>query len=238
MLRRTRALLAGRLDRLAPPGPVLDVGCGEGALLDALVTRGRIAVGLEQGDQAVHARLDVRATEITDFDDRLGEWAAVVFWHSLEHLREPRAALQRACCLLARSGLLVVAIPNRSSWQARWLGTDWLALDLPRHLVHLPAAALVQGMPDSGLKIERISYWRGGQVVFGWLDGLVSKLPSQPSLYDAIRQADARASPMSDSRRAATLAAGAALTPVAAVLAASEVAARAGGSVYVEARRP
>jgi SAM-dependent methyltransferase len=238
ILRRTRALLAGRLDRLAPPGPILDVGCGEGALLRALQATGRVAVGLEQGEQASRARLDVREVEITDFDERRGEWAAVVFWHSLEHLREPRAALRQACRLLAPSGLLVIAIPNRASWQAKWLGDRWLALDLPRHLVHLPAAALAQGVRGSGLRIERISYWRAGQVLFGWLDGLVSTLPSRPSLYDAIRQADARAAPMSDSRRAMTLAAGVALAPVAVVLAAGEVAARAGGSVYVEARRP
>lgn len=238
LLRRTRALLAGRLDRLAPPGPILDVGCGEGALLEALVSRGRVAVGLERGDQAVHARFDVREVEIVDFDERPGEWAAVVFWHSLEHLREPRAALRRACSLLAPSGLLVIAVPNRASWQARWFGNRWLALDLPRHLVHLPASALVSAVRECGLKVDRVSYWRAGQVLFGWLDGLVSMLPSQPSLYDAIRQAEARVTPMSHSRRAITLMAGVALAPVATVLAAGEVAARAGGSVYVEARRP
>jgi SAM-dependent methyltransferase len=238
LLRRTRALLAGRLDRLAPPGPILDVGCGEGALLEALISRGRVAVGLEQGDQAVHARLDVREVEIVDFDERPGEWAAVVFWHSLEHLREPRAAVRRACSLLAPSGLLIIAVPNRASWQARWLGNRWLALDLPRHLVHLPASALTNGVAECGLRVDRVSYWRGGQVLFGWLDGLVSTLPSQPSLYDAIRQTEARATPTSQSRRALTLMAGVALAPVATVLAAVEVAARAGGSVYVEARRP
>lgn len=238
LLRHTRALLAGRLDRLAPPGPMLDVGCGDGALLDALETTGRVAVGLEQGDQAVHGRLDVREVEIVDFDERPGEWAAVVFWHSLEHLHQPRAAVRHACSLLAPAGLLVIAVPNRASWQARWLGDRWLALDLPRHLVHLPADALVGGIRESGLKIDRVSYWRAGQVMFGWLDGLVSMLPGRPSLYDAIRQPEARAKAISGSRRSMTLAAGAALAPTAAMLAAAEVGARAGGSVYVEARRP
>lgn len=237
ILRHTRALLAGRLDRLAPPGPILDVGCGDGALLEAVQATGRVAVGLEQGDQAAHDRLDVREVEIVDFDDRSGEWAAVVFWHSLEHLREPRAALRRAANLLAPSGLMVIAVPNHASWQARWLGDRWLALDLPRHLVHLPAEALVGGLRQDGLTIERVSYWRAGQVMFGWLDGLVSMVPGRPSLYDAIRQPEARATEMSGSRRAGTLAAAAALAPVATVLAAGEVAARAGGSVYVEARR-
>ncbi|MEA2147169.1 MAG: hypothetical protein QOG59_2756, partial [Solirubrobacteraceae bacterium] len=74
--------------------------------------------------------------------------------------------------------------------------------------------------------------------VFGWLHGLVSMLPSRPSLYDAIRQPEARATAMSRSRRVMTLVAGTALAPVAIVLALAEVAGRAGGSVYIEARRP
>ena len=237
VLRHTRALLAGRLDRLAPAGPILDVGCGEGVLLQALKSRGRVAVGLEQGDQAARSPFDVRDVEIVDFDDRPGEWAAVVFWHSLEHLREPRAAVSRACSLLTPSGLLIIAVPNRASWQARWLGDRWLALDLPRHLVHLPARALVDGVHKSGFTITRVSYWRAGQVVFGWLDGLVSMLPRQPSLYDAIRQPEARTTAISGLRRTTTLAAGLALAPAATVLAVAEVAARAGGSVYLEARR-
>jgi len=237
ILRATRGLLARRLDRLAPPGPVLDVGSGEGALLEALTARGRTAVGLERGIQAEHSRLDVRATEIVDFDERLGEWAAVVFWHSLEHLRQPRAAIQRAAALLAPSGILIVAVPNRASWQARALGRRWLALDLPRHLIHLPAPALIAGLGDAGLPVQRVSYWRGGQVVFGWLDGLVSMLPGHPSLYDAIRQPQARASSLAGAHRGLTLVVGAALAPAAAILSAAEITARAGGSVYVEARR-
>ena len=229
VLRRTRGLLAGgSIDGRRQARSSTWVRRGRAA--GRAGVPGRVAVGLEQGDQAAHARLDVREVEMVDFDDRQGEWAAVVFWHSLEHLREPRAALRRAWNLLATSGLLVVAVPNRASWQARWLGDRWLALDLPRHLVHLPAEALVEGVRECGLKIDRVSYWRGGQVMFGWLDGLVSMLPSRPSLYDAIRQAEARATAMSRSRRGMTLAAGAALTPVAIVLAAAEVAAQPGGA--------
>jgi SAM-dependent methyltransferase len=238
LLRRTRGLLAGRLDKLAPPGPILDVGCGEGALLEALTARGRVTVGLEHGEQAERSRLDVREIEITDFDDRPGEWAAIVFWHSLEHLRQPEAALRRARYLLAPSGVVIVAAPNLASWQARWLGDRWLALDLPRHLVHLTAPALVDGVRRLGLNVERVSYWRGGQVFFGWLDGLVGMLPGHPDLYDAIRQPQAREEQVGSARRLATLAAGAALSPLAMVLAAAEIAAGAGGTVYIEARRP
>ncbi len=235
LLRRTRGTLARRIDAVAPPGPVLDVGAGDGALLDALGARGREAVGLERGPAD---RADVIAAELTDFSARRGEWAAVVMWHSLEHLRDGPATLDRACALLAPGGVLILAVPNYASWQARRLGERWLALDLPRHLSHLTPAALEQRLRAGGLVVERVSYWRGGQVLFGWLHGLVASLPGHPDLYDAIRRPEARAVAVRPGRRAATLAAGVALAPLAGLLSAAEVLAGAGGTVFVQARRP
>lgn len=233
-LRRARATLAQRIDACAPAGPVLDVGAGDGVLVAALRRRGREAVGLER-----EARPDgIRAGELVDFHEREGGWAAVVLWHVLEHLRAPAAAIDRACALLAPGGLLLVAVPNRASWQARGFGKRWFALDLPRHLVHLPAGALLSGLRARGLRIERVSYWRGGQVVFGWLHGLVGLLPGHPDLYEAIRRPQARATGQGGRLRTRALLAAVALLPVAALLGALEVAAHAGGTVYVEARRP
>jgi len=230
VLRRTRGLLARRLDRIAPPGAVLDVGAGDGALLDALSARGRPATGLERRS----ARPDVPEGDLSDID---GEWAAIVFWHSLEHLPRSGAALEQAAALLARDGVLVVAVPNTDSLQAHAFGDRWLALDLPRHLVHLPASALLERLRSFGLDVERVSYWRGGQVLFGWLHGLVGMLPGQPDLYDAIRRPEARRVPLTGWGMLITIGAGVLLIPAAALGAAVEIAARRGGSVYVEARR-
>jgi hypothetical protein len=208
------------------------VGAGDGTLVRALRARGRDALGLERvaGD-------GVLAAEIETFDDRLGQWGAVVFWHSLEQVRDPAGAGDRAASLLAPGGVLAIAVPNLSSWQARCLGERWFHLDLPRHLVHLPASALQIGVRARGLAIERTSYWRGGQILFGWLHGIVGMLPGRPDLYSAIRRIDAQDAPMVGARRLAVLAAATALTPVAAALAVAEISARAGGTVYIEARR-
>jgi SAM-dependent methyltransferase len=224
VLRRTRSTLARRIDAIAPPGPVLDVGAGDGTLVAALRRRGREAVGVERG-----------GTQVDDLDRR---WAAVVFWHSLEHLPEAGRTLAAAVDRLAPCGVAVIAVPNLSSLQARAFGDRWLALDLPRHTVHLPEAALVARLGDLGLAVERTSHWRGGQVAFGWLHGLVAALPRHPDLYDALRVPGARLRRRHDGERRAALALGAVLAPVAALAAAVEVGARRGGSVYIEARRP
>jgi SAM-dependent methyltransferase len=229
LLERTRAALARRLDRVAPPGRILDVGAGEGTLLDALAVRGRIAVGIERSS----SRPDMTERGLGELD---GTWAAVVFWHSLEHLSTPATALREAAALLLPGGVLVVAVPNSASVQARVFGNRWFALDPPRHLVHLTAGALIARIGALGLRVERVSYLRGGQVLYGWLDGLVGGLPGRPSLYDAIRRPQARFRSLSPFRRLATLLAAAILFPLALAAGAVEVLLRRGGTVYVEAR--
>jgi hypothetical protein len=209
---------------------VLDVGAGDGSLLDALRASGRDAIGLER----TSTRPDVLTGELSDVD---GRYSAIVFWHSLEHLPAPAATLARAAELLLPAGLIVVALPNAASLQAQAFGDSWFALDIPRHLVHIPAPALVELLKSLGLRIERISHVRGGQAVFGWLYGLVGRLPGHPDLYDAIRRPGAQRATAAGRGRVATLAAAAVMLPGAILLAMVEAALRRGGSVYIEARR-
>lgn len=229
ILGRTRGLLASRIDEIAPPGPVLDVGAGEGTLVDALRARGRDTTGLERNP----LRPDFRDAPLTEID---GEWAAVVFWHSLEHLPEPGEAIAQAARLLKPGGVVAVAVPNTASVQAEAFGERWLHLDLPRHLVHLSTKSLSLGLTGRGFEVERTSQVRGGQIVIGWLHGLVGLLPGRPDLYQALRRKHARAAPQSPARRAFAILAGTALLPLAVLAAAGEIILRRGGTIYMEAR--
>jgi SAM-dependent methyltransferase len=246
LLALTRSRLAARIDGIAPPGGVLDVGAGPGTLVRALRRRGRPALGLERTDVAPAtggAEPAVPEPSLSGpsvIDARLGDvrgtMAAVVFWHSLEHLPRPLAALRQAVALLGPGGVVAIAVPNAASLQARVFGDEWLHLDLPRHLTHVPATTLIESLERLDLQVERVSYWRGGQVLIGWLHGLVRALPGHPSLYDALRRPDARWQQMSSLRRGGILLTAVLLAPVAAVMSLVELAMRRGGSVYVEAR--
>src|SRR3954466_3992285 len=65
-LKRSRGALARPLHQIAPPGPVLDVGAGDGTLLDALRRQGRDAVGVE----LVSTRPDIPVADTAELDQR------------------------------------------------------------------------------------------------------------------------------------------------------------------------
>jgi SAM-dependent methyltransferase len=232
VLTRSRSLLARRVDEIAPPGPVLDVGAGDGSLLDALRARGREAVGLERSDH----REDMLDKAIEEMQGE-GEWAAVIFWHSLEHLPHPASAVRAAAGLLADGGILFVALPNAASLQARVFGPRWLHLDLPRHIAHLTSGALIEEVRKAGFAIEDVSYVRGGQIVIGWLDGLVGLFPGHLRLYHSLRRPAASPVPIPLGKRIAAITLGVLLSPVAALMSVIEISLRRGGTVYVEGRR-
>ena len=231
ILGRTRGLLAARINVIAPEGPVLDVGAGDGTLVDALRAQGRETVGLERNP----LRPDFREESLDELEGD-GTYAAVVFWHALEHVPEPGDAITQAARLLKPGGIVAIAVPNSGSLQAEVFGLRWLHLDLPRHLVHLSTKSLAAGLTERGFVIQRTSQMRGGQIVIGWLQGLVGALPGHPDLYQALRRSHARSASQSTLKRWATVAAGIALLPVAALAAVAEIIIGRGGTVYMEAR--
>lgn len=229
LLRRSRASMAARIDEVSPPGPVLDVGAGEGTLIDALKARGREAGGLER----LPTRDDIVDKDISEVE---GTFAAIVFWHSLEHLPEAGDAITAAAARLQPEGRIFIAVPDLAGRQARRFGDRWLHLDLPRHLVHLRSDALVEGLEGRGVEVTEVSRTRAGQNVIGWLDGFVGSLPGGLNLYQALRRKSARRIPLSPVQRITSIAAGVVLFPLALVCAAIEVRRGPSGTVYVEGR--
>lgn len=232
LLRRSRAAMARRIDEIAPAGKVLDVGAGEGTLIDAVAGRGREATGLER--RSDHSAIESREINEVEGD---GEYAAIVFWHSLEHMGNPREIVTEAARLLKPGGVIFVAVPNYASLQSRTFGDRWLHLDLPRHLVHLTSGSLRAGLTESGFAVDSVSRTRAGQTVIGWLDGLVASLPGELSLYQSLRRRPARRIRITPGRRAAAILAGVIFFPFALVGAGFEIAIGRPGTIYVEAHR-
>jgi SAM-dependent methyltransferase len=151
--RRARRRLAERVARIAPPGAVLDVGSGDGTLLDALRAAGRVATGIGRPS----TRADVRDVEITEVG---GRYAAIVFWQSLGRASAPRTALEHAAALLKPDGLLTIAQPTTLALPA--LTERWRGVAAPAQRIRIPQRALVERLRALGLDVTHADRMREG----------------------------------------------------------------------------
>jgi SAM-dependent methyltransferase len=163
-IRRWQGWLALRSFPLAalrerPAGRAVDVGCGRGDLAATLVRSGWRAAGVEPSANACEAAraqgVDAREGTLATVELEPGGYDAAVFNHSLEHVTDPAADLARVRAALRPGGLVLVTVPNFSSWQRRRFGSRWFHLDLPRHRVHFTAAGLGRALERAGLEPVR-----------------------------------------------------------------------------------
>jgi SAM-dependent methyltransferase len=126
-------------------GRLLDVGSGRGDLLLVMQGRGWEVLGLEPSEGAAAAARErgvpVTAGLLADGAVQ-GPFDAISFTHSLEHVTDPLADLERARALLAPGGLVLISLPDFGSRQAGRFGAEWFHLDLPRHRTHFTADGL------------------------------------------------------------------------------------------------
>jgi methionine biosynthesis protein MetW len=120
------------------PATMLDVGCGDGELLESLRERGWAVRGVDFDPDAVAAArsqgLDVDLGDLRAQCYPDAAFDAVTMSHSLEHVPEPRAILEEVRRILKPGGRIVIVTPNARSWLHRRYGSDWKPLEPPRHL--------------------------------------------------------------------------------------------------------
>jgi 2-polyprenyl-3-methyl-5-hydroxy-6-metoxy-1,4-benzoquinol methylase len=193
---RNRRALA--IEKFVPKGRILDVGCGRGILPALMRERGWEAHGLEFSEtSAQHARDELRLPVfVGDFLQSPyadGSFDTVVLWHVLEHVPDPVAAIRRARQVLRPGGLLVIAVPNFESLQARWTGRHWFHLDVPRHYHHFGLALLRQLLTSNGFSILDVSHLSLEYNPYGWIQSLLNKLGFRYNLlYDLLKNPSAR----------------------------------------------
>jgi SAM-dependent methyltransferase len=151
-------------DWIALPNPnpqsrILDVGCGNGRLLQQLADAGFQALtGIDPYlPERVLTPPSVRMmrTSIESLDE---EFDLIMFHHSLEHVLDQQGTMTAVARLLAPGGICLIRIPTASSFAWETYREHWYQLDAPRHTVLHSLRSLDTLAASVGLEQEAVTF--------------------------------------------------------------------------------
>lgn len=136
---------------------ILDFGCGTGELVQYLNTKGYNAVGYEPNRNALSILKERGTPQIKNIQQIENQYDIITLFHVLEHLREPIETINLLKKHLTINGLLIIALPNHSSWDAAHYQQFWAAYDVPRHLWHYNKEGIKQLLNQLDFKLIKQS---------------------------------------------------------------------------------
>lgn len=129
---------------------LLDFGAGTGDFLQVAVNKGWKVYGVEPNEQARNLASKKGLHLLSSLKELKGEqFDVITLWHVLEHVPNLQETLNRLQVLLKPEGVLVIAVPNYKSWDAKKYEEFWAAYDVPRHLWHFDREAMKNIFPET-----------------------------------------------------------------------------------------
>jgi SAM-dependent methyltransferase len=141
-----------------PGSALLDVGANLGHFLHEAQQRYQ-AIGIEPSPTVVawgreHFTVCLEEGSIeVDNPAYLARFSAVTMFDVIEHLPDPREALERCRRYLMKRGHLFITTPDAGSPLARLLGSHWYYVDLREHISLFTAGNLTRLLRECGFSV-------------------------------------------------------------------------------------
>jgi SAM-dependent methyltransferase len=158
LVQRRLRMLEEANGRLPSGARVCDVGCGYGALIEALRDRRSCDVtGVDFNPEMARycetKGLPIHRGTLTGASFAAERFDVVAMTEYLEHESDPRAVLEECRRITKPGGHVVVEVPVISAFGARLFGNYWSQLDLPRHLMFFTPETLRRLLWECGYEI-------------------------------------------------------------------------------------
>jgi SAM-dependent methyltransferase len=171
-----------RLKYCEKKGNLLDIGCGNGSFLELAAKNSWQIIGTEFNPPKVDFPVYQSLLEVQNTYGK-NHFDAITLWHSLEHFPDLNEVLNDISYLLKDDGLVFIAVPNSSGWQAKLFGMNWLHLDVPRHLFHFDPKSLAFCLQKYGFEINDISHQEFEYDLLGWSQSALNSIFEIPNIF-------------------------------------------------------
>ena len=136
---------------------ILDYGAGSGKFVAYLSKKNFKTSALEPYNKKIN---NESLSNINVFKNiaeipKYYKYDGITLWHVLEHLTNPKQVLSKIHDLLEKKGVLIIAVPNINSLDAKYYKSNWAALDVPRHVWHYTSKGIVSLVESRGFKLEK-----------------------------------------------------------------------------------
>lgn len=136
---------------------LLDVGAGTGDFLWVAKQKGWSTAGVEPNSTAKQRASKKGVALFADLESLPEEkYEVITLWHVLEHLPDLDGQIKKLRSLLTEKGVLIIAVPNFKSYDARYYKNFWAAYDVPRHLWHFSRSSVRKIFDKHGMKPIKI----------------------------------------------------------------------------------
>lgn len=135
-------------------GSILDYGCGTGSFLHYMQQHNWQIAGVEPSEAANKKAKQIVNKEIYhELHQVKDKFDIITLWHVLEHVHDLNEKLLEIKEHLDNNGILIVAVPNIKSLDAKEYGAFWAGLDVPRHLWHFSNSTMQALLEKGGFKL-------------------------------------------------------------------------------------
>jgi 2-polyprenyl-3-methyl-5-hydroxy-6-metoxy-1,4-benzoquinol methylase len=135
---------------------LLDIGSGTGDFLSTCKKKGWNVFGVEPNKEARTISEDKNVTAVTDLlllkEDRFD---VITLWHVLEHVENLLEYIEILKTKLKPDGVILIAVPNYKSFDAKHYKEYWAAFDVPRHLWHFSQESIKKLFSHVYMKVEK-----------------------------------------------------------------------------------
>ncbi len=133
---------------------ILDVGAGTGDFLIVAKENDFEIFGVEpnlKAKQKAKQKGVYLKNSLDDFEN--STFDVITLWHVLEHLPNLDEQVLKISKLLSENGILIIAVPNYKSYDAKFYKKYWAAFDVPRHLWHFSKTSIQKLFSKKGIEL-------------------------------------------------------------------------------------